>query len=121
MKNCPLCGEEIQAAALVCKHCGAQASSTGWVHPSSRATMQPTSTNGFAIASLVLGILWLYWVGSVLALVFGYVALGSIKRSGDTEKGKGLAIAGVVLGWIGVATLLIVIFFAVVVANESNY
>ena len=34
----------------------------------------PTSarTNGMAIASMVLGILWIYWIGSVLALVFGY-------------------------------------------------
>src|SRR5581483_6890252 len=60
------------------------------------------STNGFAIASLVLGILWLYWIGSVLALVFGYVAKGQIDRSGGYQGGRGLAIAGIVLGWIGV-------------------
>jgi hypothetical protein len=28
-------------------------------------------TNGLAIASMVLGIVWVYWLGSVLALVFG--------------------------------------------------
>ena len=54
-----------------------------------------------AIASLVLGILWLDWIGSVLALIFGYIALGQIKQR--QQAGRGLAIAGIVLGWIGVA------------------
>jgi hypothetical protein len=59
-------------------------------------------TNGFAVAGLVLGILWIYWIGSVLALIFGYVAKGQIDRSHGTEAGGGLAIAAIVLGWIGV-------------------
>jgi hypothetical protein len=62
-------------------------------------------TNGLAVASLVLGILWLCWIGSVLALIFGYVALGQIKS--QHEAGRGLAIAGIVLGWIGVAMFLL--------------
>jgi hypothetical protein len=57
-------------------------------------------TNGLAIAALVLGILWLCAIGSVLAIVFGFVALNQIKRSG--QAGRGLAIAGIVLGIIGV-------------------
>jgi len=68
-------------------------------------------TNGMAIASLVLGILWLDWIGSALALIFGYVALGQIKRR--QQKGRGLAIAGITLGWIGVALLVLVIVLAV--------
>ena len=67
-------------------------------------------TNGLAIASLVLGILWLDWIGSILALIFGYVALGQIKRRG--QGGRGLAIAGIVFGWIGVALLALVIIAA---------
>ena len=70
---------------------------------------QPASTNGFAIASLVLGILWLYWLGSVLALIFGYVARRQI-RAGN-QRGDGIAIAGIVLGWIGVG--LLVLFFLI--------
>lgn len=67
-------------------------------------------TNGLAIAALVLGILWLCAIGSVLAIVFGFIALSQIKRSG--QAGRGLAIAGVVLGIIGilasVVTLIVV-------------
>ena len=33
-----------------------------------------------AIASMVLGILWIVWIGSILALVFGYVAKSQIDR-----------------------------------------
>ncbi len=74
-----------------------------------QAAPQTAKTNGFAIASLVLGILWLYWVGSILALVFGYIAKRRIDASGGMETGRGMAIAGIVLGWIGVAILVILL------------
>ena len=67
-------------------------------------------TNGMAIASLVLGILWLDWIGSILALIFGYIALSQIKRR--QQGGRALAIAGIILGWIGIGFLLLVIVFA---------
>src|SRR4030095_17032574 len=75
-------------------------------------TPTQTRTNGFSIAALALGILWVWWVGSILALIFGYVAKSQIDRSHGTESGRGMAIAGIVLGWIGVGTLLL--FFAFV-------
>lgn len=64
-------------------------------------------TNGFAVASLVLGVLFCLIVTAVLAVIFGNVALGRIETSNGTEKGRGLAIAGIVLGWIGIALLAI--------------
>ena len=64
-------------------------------------------TNGMAIASVVLGAVWLFWIGSVLALVFGYVSRGQIRRSG--EGGDGLAVAGIVLGWVGVGFLALTV------------
>ncbi len=66
-------------------------------------------TNGFAVASLVLGIVWVMGIGSILALVFGYIAKGQIDASGGRQTGRGMAIAGIVLGWIGVAFLLAMI------------
>jgi hypothetical protein len=71
--------------------------------PYGYAPVVPQRTNGMAIASMVLGILWLYWIGSVLALVFGYVAKSQIRERG--EGGDGMATAGIVLGWIGVGIL----------------
>jgi hypothetical protein len=69
----------------------------------------PPPTNGMAIASLVAGILWLSWVGSAAAVVFGHVALKQIKESGGREGGYGLAVAGLVLGYMGLAVLALVL------------
>ena len=66
-------------------------------------------TNGFSIAALVLGIVWIYWIGSILALVFGYIAKSQIDNSNGTQTGRGMAIAGIVLGWIGVGILVLLI------------
>ena len=73
-------------------------------------------TNGMAIASLVFGILGLtllFGIGSILALIFGYVARGQIKRSQETQGGRGLALGGIVLGWIGVAISILLIALAI--------
>ena len=76
--------------------------------------MQTTpKVDGLAIASLVLGILWLYWIGSILAVIFAGVALKRINASNGWRTGKGMAIAGLVLGLIGMLTLFLVIAIAV--------
>ena len=65
-------------------------------------------TNTFAIASLILGLTWIWFVGSVLAVIFGHVAIAQIKASGGREGGRGLAIVGLIVGYIGVAILVFV-------------
>jgi len=72
-----------------------------------------------AIASLVCGILWLYWLGSILALVFGYVAKGQIDRSHGTQTGRGMAIAGIVLGWVGIGFLVLTILLGIIGAASD--
>ena len=60
-------------------------------------------TSGMAIASLVMGIAgWTLFpfLGSILAVVFGYAARREIRRQPEQLTGDGLAIAGLVLGWI---------------------
>lgn len=72
-----------------------------------------------AIASLVLGLLWVYWIGSILALCFGYAARSEIRRNPDKVDGAGMAIAGIILGWIGIGMLAVIIVFFVY-AVKSN-
>lgn len=69
---------------------------------------------------MILGILWLYWIGSILALVFGYVSKRQIRDSGGEQGGSGMATAGIVLGWIGIATAVIAIIFVIIAAGQAN-
>jgi len=55
----------------------------------------PSGTNGYAITSLVLGILGFVCVAWMAGLGFGIAALRHIKRTG--QRGRGLAVAGIVL------------------------
>jgi uncharacterized membrane protein len=66
--------------------------------------------NGLAIASFVCGLLWIWWLGSVLALAFGYRARRQIMESGGGQQGAGLATAGIVLGWVAVAIGIALVF-----------
>lgn len=59
-------------------------------------------TNAFAIVALCTA-----FVASVLGIVFGHVALSQIARTG--EGGRGLAIAGLVIGYAGVAVAVILV------------
>lgn len=67
-------------------------------------------TSGWAVASLVMGILgWtcLFFIGSVLAIVFGAVAKSQIRKGEGQVRGNGMATAGLVLGIVLVAILVI--------------
>jgi hypothetical protein len=70
---------------------------------------------------MVLGIIWLYWFGSVLAIIFGHVARGQIKRSEGRETGGGMAIAGIVLGWIGVVVFVVIFLLLKSINTSSDY
>ncbi|MES2920485.1 MAG: DUF4190 domain-containing protein [Verrucomicrobiota bacterium] len=64
-------------------------------------------TSGLAIWSLVLGILALFSAGltAIPAVICGHLALGRIKRSAGAQSGGGLAIAGLVTGYLGFCVL----------------
>jgi hypothetical protein len=71
---------------------------------------QPPRTNGWAIGSLICGILGcIPFLTSLLAIIFGFLGIGASKR--PNTGGKGLSIAGIVLGFLGI--LLWGGFFAV--------
>ena len=73
----------------------------GW---GSDQPVQRQTTSGFAVAALVLGIAELCTgiFGGILAVVFGNLALARIDQSNGAQKGRGMAITGIVLGWIAI-------------------
>jgi hypothetical protein len=69
-------------------------------------TLEASGTsNGFCVASLVLGIIGLpaacAVIPSVLAIVFGIIGYNQVAKTGMEGGGKGMAIAGIICGAIG--------------------
>lgn len=75
-------------------------------------------TSGVAVASLICGIAEFFTLGiaAVPAVILGHVARANIKRTG--ERGDGLAIAGLVLGYLGIACWAL--FLVVLLAASSQ-
>ncbi|SDK61813.1 protein of unknown function [Glycomyces sambucus] len=71
----------------------------------------PRPVNGMAIAAMVLGIIGVCNPVGVLGLIFGMVARRRIAETG--EAGDGFATTGIVLGWIGTASIVFWILYAV--------
>ncbi len=81
-------------------------------------------TNPYAVAALVCGIgqfFVLPVIGTVLAITFGYTARGQIRRTG--ENGGGMATAGIILDWVGLALTIVAIvgFIALVAIFNSAW
>jgi len=79
---------------------------------------------GMAIASLVCGLLFWFSIPglicSVLAIIFGIVQLNNIKKTPKKYGGKGMAIAGVVLGSVGILLwILLLVLSAVFVGRMA--
>jgi len=75
-------------------------------------------TNGLAIASLFLGVIWLFGLGSILAIVLGYLGMKEIEASDGRQGGRAIALAGVAVGIVGLASLGILIGFLVSSAHH---
>jgi hypothetical protein len=122
---CTNCGAAIESGAF-CVDCGAPAANAGEApaakslpsqSPASLAYQQLNVANdqkpeysGMAIASLVsslLGISVLFFIGSVVGVVFGHRALSEIRAL--NTKGRGLAIAGLIIGYIPIAGVVVLV------------
>ncbi|MFI5036376.1 MAG: DUF4190 domain-containing protein [Acidimicrobiales bacterium] len=57
--------------------------------------------------SLVLSVAWIYWFGSILAIVLGYAARWQLRER--REQGRFLAATAIVIGWIGIGVLVVIL------------
>ena len=76
-------------------------------------------TPGIAIASLVCGILGFVCfgpVGSIPAIICGHIAKTRIKTSGGALTGDGMALAGLIMGYVGLGLFILIIPLMVAIA-----
>ena len=125
---CTNCGAAIETGTF-CASCGKPASSVG-ARPNLATslgvsatanwnTTTDTKTNVLAIVSLVTSLLGIFTfgLGSLAAVICGHISLSQIKRT--NEQGRGMAIAGLVVGYVFVVTLPI-IFGAIALGGAIN-
>jgi len=58
-------------------------------------------------------------VGSIIGIVLGYVGMGQIRDSGGRQGGWAIALAGVVDGIVGLASLAVLIAFIISSAHHE--
>lgn len=140
---CQACGKQIPDTAKFCEFCGKPTASTtpppsvAQPSPPPPATTPPAAavrpatpsapgpamavkTSGLAIASLVFGLLSILFsfLAGIPAVVFGHLARSDIQKSGGRVKGSGMALAGLILGYLfGVAVVPILIIAAIAIPN----
>lgn len=76
--------------------------------PAYGAYSAPRKTNTLAVVSLIsslVGFFILPFIGSVVGIITGHMSLSQIKRTG--EGGRGLGLAGTIVGWVGLALAII--------------
>jgi type IV pilus assembly protein PilA len=131
---CSVCGNSVSVGERYCRVCGnevAATSSPGPVlGPAAEGTIFPAQTSGKAIAGLVCGLFLFAFPLSILAVILGHLSVSEIRKSAGRLKGEGIAIAGLILGYVGVAIIPVILIFAAIAipnllrarmaANESS-
>ena len=130
---CSQCGTTNADGAQFCSKCGAglgggatgtpigaapAAGAPGNFGAAPGAPAGPVESSGKALASLIFGLFCFIFPSAVVAVIFGHLSLSEIRKSGGRLTGHGMAMAGLILGYIGIAFVpLILIFAAVAVPN----
>jgi hypothetical protein len=113
---CLGCGNSMAAGERFCGICGRDslAGSAPVVDPAVAFGLPP-ETSGKAIFSLICGILFFIPLPPffIVAVIFGHLSLSEIRRSAGRLAGRGFAIAGLVLGYLGATAMIALIVFVV--------
>ena len=121
---CNRCGEPLPENSQFCRRCGEAVPIT----PIAGTT--PSATSGMAIGSLVSGIFSLFFPAAIAAIVLGHIARSNIRKSAGRITGDGMALAGLILGYLGLAFIPVILILAAIAipnllrariaANESS-
>jgi len=83
--------------------------------PTGLGMHRPPAADGFAITSMVLGIIaiitcFLGIIFGSIAVIFGHLSISRINKDPQNRGGKGMAIAGLVTGYVGILIFLVLVF-----------
>lgn len=93
----------------------------GYAQPYGTPAYQAPTTNGMAIAALVCGCLgFVTCISGIVAIVLGHMARKQIRESGGTQQGDGMALAGLILGYLVTALLVAYIVFIIVAVATTD-
>ena len=120
---CSKCGAALPQGALFCSLCGQAANQSlamGAQSASQFVTPAPDAqTSGKALASMITGIFGvLLFFPAIAAIILGHISLVEIRKSNGRLKGKGMATAGLVMGY-GIFAMIpfILIIAAIAIPN----
>jgi len=118
--HCTKCGAPNSPGAQFCSNCGnplapQTTASTSTAGPGAIPSpyVGTPQTSGKAIGSLICGIINIFPL-SVVAIILGHLSLSEIKKSAGRLGGRGLAIAGLILGYLGVVFIPIILIIAAI-------
>ncbi len=129
---CPKCGANVADSAPSCPQCGTQMTPQS---PQSYGQPLPQAqTDGKATTSMILGILSLLCFSiltGIPAIILGHMSRSNIRKSVGRLKGEGMALAGLILGYVSVALFIPTVLITVAItipnllrarisANESS-
>jgi Domain of unknown function (DUF4190) len=117
LKQCTNCRENLADFVAVCPYCGVSQPLPQIAMAPSEWGVPPQNSNK-ALASLICGVILCFAPASIAAVILGHLALSDIKRSAGRISGHGMALAGLVMGYVGVA--LTAIFTLAVVFSVRN-
>src|SRR5215469_12971471 len=123
---CTGCGAKLADGAASCPNCSQARGNAAQVSPPDEQQgpanyfrLRPERT---ALTSLILGILALLFsiVTGIPAIMLGHISLDEIKKSSGRSTGGGMAIAGLVLGYISVVMVPFLLMIAIPTLQRSR-
>jgi type IV pilus assembly protein PilA len=114
---CAQCGNALGSGDRFCAVCGRVVTPLAATPAAPLPPGVPPPTSGKAIASLICGVFFFMFPASIAAVVLGHLSLSEIKKSAGRIQGQGLATAGLVLGYLGLAFVPLLIIAAIAIPN----
>ena len=103
---------------MICNKCGTMNGDLSQFCSSCAQPLEaPSGTSGKAVASLVLGFFSFIFPAAIAAVVLGHISRTDIRNSGGRLKGEGMALTGLIFGYMGVAIIPVLIIAAIAIPN----